>query len=134
MASIRKEIRIEAAPEDVWAAVRDVGHVHQRLCPGVLTDAKLDGDDARVVTFANGLVVREVIVSLDDAARRFAYSAQGGNLHHHHPAPEALPELGATRLVGTIDVLPHAMAAPIGGLMEGGAAAMRRALEKPIAA
>jgi carbon monoxide dehydrogenase subunit G len=134
MASIRKEIRIEAAPEDVWAAVRDVGAVHERLCPGVLTDARMDGEGARVVTFANGLVVREVIVSLDDAARRFAYSAQGGSLQHHHASIEVLAERGATRLLWTIDVLPHAMAAPIAGLMEGGAAAMRSALEKPVAA
>ena len=110
MASIRKEIRIEAAPEDVWAAVRDVGAVHQRLCPGVLTDAKLDGDDARVVTFANGLVVREVIVALDDSARRFAYSAQGPSLQHHHASIEVQLDGRATRLVWTIDVLPHAAA------------------------
>jgi carbon monoxide dehydrogenase subunit G len=133
MASIRKEIRIEAAPEEVWDAVRDVGRVHERLCPGVLTDAKLDGD-ARVVTFANGLVVRERIVAVDDALRRFAYSAQGPSLQHHHASIEVRPEGGATRLVWTIDLLPDAMAAPIAGLMEQGGLAMRRALVKPIAA
>ena len=33
MACIHKEIVIEASPEHVWAAVRDVGAVHERLTP-----------------------------------------------------------------------------------------------------
>ena len=37
MASIRKEILIEASTEHVWAAVRDVGALHQRLVPGLPT-------------------------------------------------------------------------------------------------
>ena len=41
MATIRKQIRIQAAPEDVWAAVRDFHQVHERLCPGVLRLAQL---------------------------------------------------------------------------------------------
>ena len=74
MASIRKEISIKASPDDVWAAVRDVGAVHRRLAEGFVTDTRLDGD-ARVVTFANGMVLRELIVDIDDATRRFAYCA-----------------------------------------------------------
>ena len=54
MASIHKEILIQARPQDVWAAIRDVGAVHQRLAPGFVIDARLDGD-ARIVTFANVL-------------------------------------------------------------------------------
>jgi len=134
MASIRKEIRIEAAPEEVWDAVRDVDAVHQRLCPGVLTDSRREGG-FRVVTFANGLVVRELLVDLDDATRRFAYSAQGGSLEHHHASMQVFADAaGGTRLVWTIDLLPDAMATPIAGLMDAGAAAMRAALERPIAA
>ncbi|TMG96892.1 MAG: SRPBCC family protein, partial [Betaproteobacteria bacterium] len=38
MASIHKEIVIDAPARDVWDAVRDVGAVHRRLVPGVLTD------------------------------------------------------------------------------------------------
>ena len=69
MATIRKEIHVRASPETVWSAVRDVREVHRRLCPGVLVDCRLEGD-ARIVTFANGLVAREVIVDVDDEARR----------------------------------------------------------------
>ncbi len=65
MASIHKEMLIQARQEDVWAAIRDVGAVHQRLTPGFVIDARLDGD-ARIVTFANGAVVRELLVDIDD--------------------------------------------------------------------
>jgi hypothetical protein len=69
MAHIAKEIQIDAAPDAVWDAVRDVGRVHRRLVPGITTDCRLE-DGARVVTFANGMVLRELIVDVDQAARR----------------------------------------------------------------
>ena len=50
MATIIKEILIDARPDDVWDAVRDFGQVHKRLVPGFVTECRLDGD-ARVVTF-----------------------------------------------------------------------------------
>ncbi len=83
MASIHKAILIEARPEDVWAAVRDVGAVHQRLAPGFVVDARLEGD-SRVVTFGNGAVVRELIVDVDEEARRLAYAAVEGRTTHHN--------------------------------------------------
>jgi hypothetical protein len=73
MASIRKEILIDAGPQDVWDAVRDWGALHERLVPGFVVDARLDGED-RIVTFANGMVAREVLVDLDDEARRLVWS------------------------------------------------------------
>ena len=76
MASIRREILIEARPEVVWDAVRDVGAVHERLAPGFVVDTRLE-DGARVVTFASGLVAREVIVDVDDGARRLVWAVVG---------------------------------------------------------
>ncbi|MBA3864787.1 MAG: hypothetical protein H0X42_00300 [Solirubrobacterales bacterium] len=58
MASIRKEILIDAPPTDAWDALRDRGAIHQRLVPGFVVDAWLDGGD-RIVTFFNGLEARE---------------------------------------------------------------------------
>jgi len=43
MASIRKEIRIDAAPEKVWDAVRDIGNIHKRLVPGFVADCRMEG-------------------------------------------------------------------------------------------
>jgi hypothetical protein len=65
MASIRKEILLDARPEEVWDAVRDIGALHTRLVPGFVTDTRLE-EGARIVTFGNGMVVRELIVDLDD--------------------------------------------------------------------
>jgi hypothetical protein len=85
MAHIHKEFLVDSAPDNVWAAVRDVGEVHRRLAPGFVTDTRLEAD-IRVVTFANGVVVHELLVDIDDEARRVAYAVVGGALapKHHH--------------------------------------------------
>jgi len=135
MASIQKEILIEASPENVWAAVRDVGAVHQRLVPGVLVDARLDGD-ARVVTFASGAVARELLVDVDDKARRFAYAVVEGPLRatHHNASMQVFANgKGSSRLVWITDVLPNDLAASISTLVEQGSAAMKLTLEKEAA-
>ena len=132
MASIHKEILIEARPEDVWAAVRDFGAVHQRLVPGVLVDAYLDGD-ARVVTFASGRVARELLVDIDDEARRLAYAVVEGPLQatHHNASIQVFAEgSGRSRLVWITDVLPNDLATRISNLVEQGSAAMKQTLEK----
>jgi|SRR5579859_1485119 len=131
MASIHKEILIKARPQDVWAAVRDVGAAHQRLVPGVLIDARLDGD-VRVVTFASGAVARELIVDIDDEVRRFAYAVVEGPLRatHHNASMQVFAEgSGRSRLVWITDVLPDDLATRISELVEQGAAAMKQTLE-----
>jgi carbon monoxide dehydrogenase subunit G len=131
MASITREIPIDAPPEDVWKALRDVGNAH-RMFPGVLVDCRLDGD-ARVVTFANGLVLREMIVDLDDAARRFSWAAVGGRIRHHNASLQVLAgaQRGGTRVVWIADVLPHELASDMAGLMDQGAASLKRTLDRP---
>ncbi len=134
MASIRKEIPLAVRVEDVWAVLRDVGAVHRRLAPGFVIDTRLDGD-ARIVTFANGLVARELIVDIDDTARRVAYAVVGGRLSHHNASMQALAEGdGRCRLVWIADLLPHDMAGAIGAMMEQGSAVMKQTLERAGAA
>jgi carbon monoxide dehydrogenase subunit G len=130
MASIHKEFRVKANPKAVWQAVCDVGNVHKVLVPGVLTDARLDGD-ARVVTFANGMVVREIIVDLDHKARRFAYAAIEGGITTHHNASWQVFDDGAegTRFVWISDFLPNSATAPIQALVDQGSEVMRQTLE-----
>ena len=128
MASIRKEITIDAHPDDVWAAFRDVGAVHQRLAPGFVTDCRMDGEDARLVTFANGLTVRELIVDVDDSARRLAYSARGGRSTHHSASFQVFPDGVRSRVVWIADVLPHEVGKLVGEMMEAGAQVMQRTL------
>jgi carbon monoxide dehydrogenase subunit G len=129
MASIHKEILIKARPDDIWAAIRDVGAVHERLTPGVLVAARLDGD-ARVVTFANGAVVRELIVDIDEKARRFAYAAVGGRTTHHNASMQVFAEgEDHSRLVWITDLLPNEVAAVISELVEQGASVIKQTLE-----
>lgn len=129
MASIRKEFELAAPASDVWAAFRDIGAVHTRLARGFVTDCRMDGAD-RIVTFANGLVAREVIVDVDDDERRIAYSARSERLQHHHATFQIFDAgNGHCRVVWTADVLPQAAAAALGAMMEQGVAAMRKTLE-----
>ncbi|HEV8631369.1 MAG TPA: SRPBCC family protein [Thermoanaerobaculia bacterium] len=128
MASIRKEILIDAPADRVWTALRDVGGAH-RVFPGVVADTRLE-EGARVITFGNGMVVRELIVDLDDDTRRFAWAATGGRLTHHNASLQAFAEgAGRTRVVWIADLLPDAMAGDVAALMEQGAGAMKRTLE-----
>ena len=130
MASIHKEIRISAPTEDVWDAVRDVGNIHKRLCPGFVTDCRMEGSDARIVTFGNGMVVKELIVDLDNAARRVAWSAVGGRLTHHNASMQIVPDAaGGTRAVWIADLLPSELGETIAGMIEPGLEAMKKTLE-----
>ena len=129
MASIRKEVLVDVPPEEVWAAVRDIGAVHTRLAVGFVTDCRLDGD-ARVVTFANGMVARELIVDVDDASRRVAWAAVGGRLTHHNASAQVIAtEGGTSRVVWIADLLPNEMAPAIAGMIEQGLGAMKKTLE-----
>lgn len=129
MASIRQEIQVAASAETIWDAVRDVGEIHRRLVPGFVTDCWLEGD-TRIVTFANGLVARELIVDCDDAARRLAWSASGGRLTHHNASLQVFPEDAThSRLVWIADLTPHEMAAPIAAMIADGMRAMKKTLE-----
>jgi carbon monoxide dehydrogenase subunit G len=129
MATIRKEILVEAPAESVWAAVRDIGALHKRLVPGFVVDTRLEAD-ARVVTFGNGMVVRELIVDLDDEARRLAWSARGGRLTHHNASVQVFADgEGRSRLVWIADLLPNEVAGDIRAMIEQAAAIMKPTLE-----
>src|SRR5262249_38607902 len=130
MATLHKEVLIEARPEQVWDAVRDLGALHTRLVPGFVTDTKLEGNDARIVTFRNGLGVRQPILAGDDERQRLAWSAEGGATKHYNAVLTVSAEGNATRVRWTTDLLPHAMADAIGAMQEQGLATMKRTLEK----
>ena len=128
MATIHKDIPIDAHPDDVWAAVRDFGAVHQRLVPGFVLDARLDGD-ARIVAFANGTVARELLVDCDEARRRLVYAVISERLKQHSASVQVLADGGTrARLIWTVDLLPHEMAPYVEGQMDQAALAMQKAL------
>jgi uncharacterized protein YndB with AHSA1/START domain len=129
MASIRKEIAVEAPPEQVWDALRDWGALHERLVPGFVVDTKLDGED-RIVTFFNGATVREILIDRDEEARRLAWSIVDGPYTHHNGVAQVFAEGdGRCRFVWTADLLPDAAAGPTAEMMERGAEVVKETQE-----
>lgn len=126
MASIRNEIPLQASAAEAWDAIRDFGAVHRRVAPGFVTDCRLEGD-ARVVTFANGMVARELLVDCDDKSRRLAYAIVGGRTTHYSASVQVLEDdEGNGKIVWIIDLLPNEMAGPVGAMAAQGAAAMKK--------
>jgi hypothetical protein len=128
LASIRKHIQIEVEPEQAWDALRDFGSLHE-LAVGFVTDTRLDGRD-RVVTFFNGSVVRELLVDLNDDARRLAWSIVDGPYTHHNGVAEVrATDGGGTLLAWTTDLLPDEAGPRTAAMMEQGLDAIKRTLE-----
>jgi len=129
MASVQREIVVDRSAAAVWDALADVGALHTRLVRGFVTDCRLE-PGARVVTFANGIVARELIVDVDPERRRVAWSVVGGRLSHHNASAQAFAAGdGACRIVWIADFLPDDHAAAIAAMVDQGLAAMKRTLE-----
>ncbi|WP_050425277.1 SRPBCC family protein [Bradyrhizobium tropiciagri] len=130
MASIHKDIPIDAPADHVWDALRDFGALHTRLVPGFVTDTQLDGD-VRTVTFSNGTVARETLVDCDDKRRRLVYAVSSERLKQHSASVQVFTDGDARcRVAWIADVLPHEIAPYIDAQMDLGAAAMQGALAK----
>ena len=132
MASVIREIVIDVDPGVAWDALRDWGAVHERLVPGFLLDAQVDGRD-RVVTFYNGSVVRELFVGADDQVRRLAWAVADGSLGltHYSASAQVISDEGTrTRFVWTADLLPDELDGTVSQLMEQGLATIKTTLEK----
>lgn len=129
MATLHKDIFIAAPRDAVWDAVRDIGALHTRLVPGFVVDTRVEGD-ARIVTFGNGMVVREPILSLDDERRRLAWSAEGANTTHYNAVLEVSAAAGGTRVSWTTDLLPHAMAEQVAAMQDQALSVMKKTLER----
>jgi polyketide cyclase/dehydrase/lipid transport protein len=133
MASIHKDIPIDASASDAWDAVRDFGALHTRLVPGFVRDTKRDGE-ARIVSFANGTVARELLVDCDDARKRLVYAVISDRVKQHSASVQVIADGEARcRIVWIVDVLPHEIAPYIDGQMDLAAQAMQKALARAAA-
>jgi hypothetical protein len=129
VASIYKDTRIDVEPDDAWDALRDFGALHERLAAGFVTDTRLDGDD-RIVTFFNGSVMRERLISIDDAARRLVWSIVDGPYTHHNGSAQIFCDCDRrTWFVWVTDVSPDELAPRTAEMMERGLAAIKATLE-----
>jgi carbon monoxide dehydrogenase subunit G len=129
MATIQKEIAIERSREFVWDAIRDVGAIHKRLVPEFVVDCELEGD-WRTVTFANGMVVRELIVAVDDKTSRHAWSARGASLIHHNASIQVFADDNEKcRIVWIADLMPNEMVDAITEMIQQALNRMKQTLE-----
>lgn len=131
MGSITKFIDVRSDIMEVWDALSDFGALHERLVPGFVVAAQLDGLD-RVITFSSGAVATERLVSADVERHRLVYAVVEGGLpfDHHQSSVELVVADGADggcRIVWTTDLLPNDLDPVVDGLMDAGAAAMARA-------
>jgi carbon monoxide dehydrogenase subunit G len=130
MASIRKIIELDAPIEKVWAALADFHNVHACVAPGFVNDSKPDGD-VRVVTFSNGSVARETLVTKDEALRRLVYAIKEGRATHHNASVDLVAEgPNKTRFIWTTDVLPNEFASYIDAQMTEATKVMKPTLER----
>jgi hypothetical protein len=132
MASIIVEVVIESSADDVWEVIGEFATGPSRMAPGFVVDTQAEAD-FRTVTFADGTVVTERRIGVDEQARRIAYSIVGGSVEpvHDNASMQAFPYgEGRCRLVWARDVLPDGLAGPMAGSMSRGLEVVKRTLEK----
>ena len=124
-----KKLQSSEAKNFVWDAIRDVGAIHKRLVPGFVVDCKLE-DEWRIVTFANGMVVRELIIDVDDKTCRHSWSARGEPLTHHNASVQVFSEGNdKCRVVWIADLMPNKVAEAIDQMIQQGLNTMKQTLE-----
>ena len=129
MACIHKEIEIDRGKQFVWDAIRDVGNIHKRLVPGFVLKCKLEGD-SRIVTFANGIVMRELIIDVNDKTCRHSWSARGEPFTHHNASIQVFSESDdKCRVVWISDLLPNKIVETVGEMIQHGLDTMKQTLE-----
>jgi hypothetical protein len=129
MATVRTSLDTSASAEDAWTVIRDIGAVHTRLAPGFVTDTQLE-PGARVVTFANGMVIREPIVTIDDEERRLVWTAEGGRTSHYNASLQVSTRAdGGATVVWVADFLPDDVKPQLVRGLEAGTRAMKQTLD-----
>ena len=129
MASITEQVTVQVGADRAWAALREVGRAHLLFAP-VLTAGSVDGD-IRTVTFANGMVLQERLLDVDDARRRVSYAALNGpGMEYHHASMQVVEDGdGRCRFVWITDAHPPDVIAKITPLIAQGSQALKRNLE-----
>ncbi len=130
MASVIREIDIDAPPETVWSAVGDFAGGPLKTCPGLIVACLLEAPDLRVMTFADGTVARERLIARDDAARRIVWGWVGEAVAHDNTSMQVFPVgTGGSRLVWIHDTLPDELTNWLAPAMDQVSLVLKRAME-----
>jgi len=124
MATIKKEVTLNGPLAEVWAAFADYHAVDKRIATGFVTKCEAN-EGGRTVTFANGLVANEQLVTMDHAAHRLTYAIKGGRLSHHNASFQLAADGAKTRVTWLADILPNDLEPAISGMMDAGCQAMQ---------
>jgi hypothetical protein len=131
MASVVRDIVIDAPAAYCWAAVRAFDELHVRLAPGFVTGLTMTGDRERTITFFTGAVAVETLVGCDDHAMRLAYKIDDGPMHaaHYNASVQVIPHgAGQCRFVWIVDILPDELAGRTAEAMDAGLRAISATL------
>lgn len=112
-ATLRRHVRVAAAPDVVWAVVGDPARIVE-WWPGIV-DAKVDGD-SRVITTGAGLPMPETILANDPLQRRFQYRITAPIFREHTSTLDVIDlDDGSSLVVYSVDADPSTMALVIAG-------------------
>lgn len=131
MASVIREIVIEAAADAVWSVVGDFVDGPMRMSAGAFVGCRMDGPDIRTLTFADGTAASERLVARDDQARRIVWGWVGDErVEHDNTSMQVFAE-GETRsrLVWIHDTLPDELTGWLGTAMDQLAPVFQQALK-----
>ncbi len=129
MATVYKKFDVAVPCQFAWGAIRDIGNVHYRLAAGFVVNTVLE-NDVRTVTFANGFVVKEQIVTIDDKLHRLAYTSIGGKASHHNAYFQVTSiSENMSNILWVTDLLPDEMTSTIAQMVETGSLAIKKTLE-----
>lgn len=124
MARIEKTVEIDRSPEEVWAVVGDVGAISAWL-PAIAQSSFDDG--VRECTMDGGGLLREQIVTRDDANRRYEYQITESPMpiEHHHASMSVDETEGGSRVTWITDIAPDDVATAMEPVFEDGVRSLK---------
>ena len=125
MAAVFRSVTVPVNANEAWAVV---GRFEDpvALAPGFATACDM-AEGERVVSFADGGRVREVLVAREETRRRLSYAAVGGQSRHHHAVMEVVPiDDQSSRIEWVTEILPDSFVSFVIRRMDDGAAAIVR--------
>lgn len=125
--SVRSEIRVRAAADDIWAVVGDPARLTEWF-PGFVS-CTVDGD-TRTVVMGSGITMPEHILTVDRLLRRFQYRITSPAFTEHLSTID-VHDLGdgTCLVVYGVDAEPSVMALVIGGAAAGALENLKAILE-----
>jgi Polyketide cyclase / dehydrase and lipid transport len=124
MATIKREVDLDLAAESAWSELREFSNA-AKLFAGVLIDCKSEGDK-RSVTFANGRMINERLVTRDDPERRLVYTVLDGSFTQHSASMQIVETVKGCRFVWISDFLPDNAMRDVAPLVDAGCQALAR--------